>query len=249
MLAVLSALEQEIRNMVKEMRTDRILEFGECKIREGVYSRKSALLVSTGMGREKAEQAAVRVMDNYPVSLVISTGFSGALNGRSRTGDIVVCSKIRCAEKNNIVPLPDLECTPRTARLALESAAAPAVQGCGITAAVICSTAAAKHRLGIEYGADIVDMESYWIGRLALERRISFIAVRSILDSQQDDLSFLERVTSGGGIVPSLVFRQLCLHPGHWRETIGIYRKYRLAASSLVIFMKGLIRNLPETEI
>jgi adenosylhomocysteine nucleosidase len=244
MRAIFCALEEEIRDLKLEMKIDRTSEFGTCKIREGQFGRKPALLVTTGMGREKAEQAAVQVLENYPVSLVISTGFGGALNARSKPDDILVCPQVRCAEKNSLVPLPELESTAGLVRLALEYAAVPAIEGRGVTTASVCSTPGAKHSLGIEYGADVVDMESYWIGRQALKRGIPFLAVRSIFDAIQDDLSFLERLSADGKIVPPEVFKLLCLHPGQMPALIRLYRRDRKASAGLSLFFKGLLSYL-----
>ncbi|MBN1189269.1 MAG: hypothetical protein JXA46_05900 [Dehalococcoidales bacterium] len=246
MLAVFSALEAEIKDLKKHAGIYHTTQYGECRIHEGICGEKTVLLVVTGMGREKAERAADRVLGSYPVSRVVSTGFGGALNERSRAGDIIVYTDVRCGEREGRADFPRLECSAGMVRQAVELADVRGLlvmKGRGVTVEEVCSTPADKQRVGLGFSADVVDMESYWIGRKALEKGLPFLSARSIFDSVGDDLSFLEEITAGGRIDISEVLKCLFMR-GQVQEMFGVYRKYRLAAAGLSVFLKNMLRHL-----
>ena len=54
--------------------------------------------------------------------------------------------------------------------------------GTCISAEKVITNSAEKKALNQLYGADVVDMESYWIGKVCRERGVPFLAVRAISD-------------------------------------------------------------------
>ncbi len=64
----------------------------------GAYRDKDAVLMNSGMGRENAEKATSYVLEHYPVSTLVAFGFASALTANSKVGDIIVCSRLCCAD-------------------------------------------------------------------------------------------------------------------------------------------------------
>jgi adenosylhomocysteine nucleosidase len=248
MIAVFCALEQEIKSLKKGMRVDRLRTCPEYTAFEGKYGSREGLLVLTGVGKEKAEQAVGRVLQDYPISLVISAGFGGALTDMMQAGDVIVYSGLKCAgmDGSNLPAGPVPLCDAGPAARALKRPAVPGlrvVRGNGVTAAGVCSTPKSKIDLGRKYQADVVDMESYWIGRITAAKSIPFMAVRSISDSVMDDLTFLDRVTLQGKIVFRKVLFHFLMHPGQLREVYKLWRSYRKAAKNLSVFMAEMMET------
>jgi adenosylhomocysteine nucleosidase len=249
MIAVFCAMEQEMIALKKGIKINRFRSVPEYTALEGKYGSREGLLVLTGVGKEKAEQAVGRVLQDYPVSLVISAGFGGALNEKMLPGDVLVYSGLKCAGING----SDLPAGPVTlcdAKLAARAVQRPAVHGLrvvpgnGVTVASVCATPESKIDLGRNFQADVVDMESYWIGRMAADRGLPFLAVRSILDAVRDDLSFLDCITFQGKIVFRKVLFYFLMHPGQLREVYKLWRNYRKASKNLSVFMEELMESL-----
>jgi adenosylhomocysteine nucleosidase len=246
MLAVFSALELEIQEIKKRMQIKRVCSYPDFETWEGKYGPGEGLLVLTGAGQEKAQKAVNEVLARYPVSLMISTGFGGALNEKTEAGDIIVYSKLKKGELRGerYTIEEDVECDAQLVSRAMGCLAGPdfkVIKGQGVTLYHLCATAASKYRLGQKYQADIVDMESYWIGKIAAGKGLPYIAVRSVFDSLRDDLTVLEQITSNGKSTAGNILRQILLHPG---QSLRLYRNYRKAAKNLAVFMDALIKNI-----
>jgi adenosylhomocysteine nucleosidase len=246
MLAVFGALELEIKELRKRMQINRVCSYPDFSIREGKYGPREVLLVLTGVGQEKAKNALNGVLAQYPICLIMSIGFGGALNDKTNAGDIVVYSKLRRGEssKDRYTVEEDLECDAKLVTQAmscLEGSEFRLIKGQGVTADDLCATPASKCSLGRQYQADIVDMESYWIGKIAAEKGLPFIAIRSVFDALRDDLSVLEQITLKRKIVAKEVLKQILLHPG---QSIRLYHNYRKAAKNLALFVDALVKTI-----
>ena len=170
----------------------------------GHYRQQSVLLAWTGIGRQRAEASAEAVLAHCQVSAVISIGFSGALAGRLQVGDLVLASEmIGLAgpggnEIERTIYQPDRGLL-RAATDALGVMSLRAVSGLTLTTPGIITTPAGKQDLGSQTGAIAVDMESYWIARVASDRGLPFLALRAISDAQEDLLPDLHQILDAGG--------------------------------------------------
>ena len=239
MIAIFCALEDEITDFKKMMQVQEISASKACKIWRGKFGRKESLLVLTGVGKEKAERVTDWVLSQYPLELVISTGFAGALNGKTQVGDIVVYSRLKWGAE-------EVDCDPDLVSQAMIcKAGSPfkSIQGIGVTIDDVCATAESKHRLGSKFAADLVDMESYWIGRIAVGKGIPFLGVRTVFDAVHDDLTLIGRITSGGKIVYWKALKEIIFHFGRLKDLTCYYRNYLKAAQSLAQFMGQLMDN------
>ena len=73
------------------------------------------------------------------------------------------------------------------------------VLGPTVTAPGIIATPAGKQGLGRQTGAVAVDMESYWVARVASERGLPFLALRAISDAQEDLLPPFDQILDANG--------------------------------------------------
>ena len=97
-IALFCAMEEEIGDFKKRMSIKKRSSYQSCRVYEGSCGDKDSLLVLTGMGKERALRATEFVLRKYPVTILISTGFGGALNDKTATGDIVVYSGTVCGD-------------------------------------------------------------------------------------------------------------------------------------------------------
>jgi hypothetical protein len=98
--------------------------------------------------------------------------------------------------------------------------------------------------LGKQYSADLVEMESYWIGRIAADRKLPFLEARSIFDSVRDDLSLLTQILSEGRRNPVLAAANCILHPEGIRTLAYYAGNSKKAARGLAVFVSRLIKEI-----
>ena len=103
----------------------------------------------------------------------------------------------------------------------------------------------AKQTLGRAFRADIVDMESYWIGRIASDRQIPFIAVRAVSDTMRDSLPPFDLILNANGKwqrrKATLYFIS---HPQQLIKMIALYQNTWQARRSLTTFVGNLMANI-----
>lgn len=247
MIAVFSALRQEVSELRKEMSVSRISSLDRFGVIEGKYGGKDILLVLTGVGKKNALKAVQLVLEKYPASAIISTGFGGALNEKTRVGDIVVCSSLYNGEApplNNESLESDSQLVSASQKT-LVNAGSGFLIGTGVTVPFVSSTPENKISLGKQYQADTVEMESYWIAGIAADRKLPFLEARSISDSVQDDLSFLTRIVSGSGkIKPMSAAACLISHPESIKKIRQLDGNAKKAERSLALFLGKLIKEI-----
>lgn len=248
MIAIFSALEEEVRDLKKGMSIYKTSFQGKIRIYEGKCGNRESLLVLTGMGKESARNAAEMVLTRYSVQSVISTGFGGSLNNRTKTGDIVVYSDLIC-EASPEAHYPEGRIQADSALIAAASRALKRTNlgyltGKGISIDRVCVTPEAKYKLGQDFAADAVDMESYWIGQTAASRGLPFLAVRPIFDTVNDDLSILEEITHNSRVSPFKALSYLASHPGQVKKLMDYSRDSKEARKSLAIFIKEFMEEV-----
>jgi nucleoside phosphorylase len=218
-----------------------------CRMYEGNYGKRECVLVLTGMGGEHARQVTQLITSTYPVSALISTGFGGSLNHKTAVGDVVIYARLfEGGMGAPSGPQSDLASDSKLVETAsaLVGHGFRTLVGTGLTLPEVCSLPVAKLELGQKFAADIVDMESYSIGQSALERKYPFIAARSVFDSVEDDLTLLNRITSGGTLSLRKACSRLAAHPGDLRKLLGFSKNAAKARSSLAQFLSGLLEKM-----
>ena len=192
MIVLLAALEEEASGLRRQMALAPEGVAGLCgSAYTGQYRGRPVLLARTGMGRQRAEASAEAVLARYQATVVISIGFSGALEGRLEVGDLVLASELIGStglDGNEIEPTiyQADQGLLRAVTEALRATPLRVVLGPTVTVPGIIATPAGKRSLGGQTGAVAVDMESYWVARAASDRGLPFLALRAISDAQQD---------------------------------------------------------------
>jgi adenosylhomocysteine nucleosidase len=232
------------------MAIEEVITSPGCKVYRGRLEGRDCLVARTGMGRDKAEAAAHLVLQRYPVTAVISLGFAGALSQDLTIGDVVVCSTMHCASgpMGWEGEVEAYRADPGLLALASETAGegVPRIRlGTGVTVRHLASSTQKTQALGIGLGADIVDMESYWIARIASARRVPFIAVRSISDTTQQGVQPFDRIlTADGRLRWKSAAVAFLLHPWYLISVFTLFRNTRRVERNLTAFISRLAARI-----
>jgi len=250
MLALLGAFGQEIVDLRRQMVVAEAVAGQGCKLYRGKSENRDVLLVKTGMGKERAENATKFMLERYPVSAIISLGFAGALAPELSIGDVVVCSTLHCAHKSEDKWVSAGLCVSDEHLLSLASQdmgdiAARCRLGSSVSVLQLESGTKKLQGLAETFHAHIVDMESYWIASIASARQIPFIAIRSISDTMQESVQPFDRILAPDGrlLWKKAVFCFIT-HPQYLINTFTLYRNVRIARKSLFACVRQLVSKM-----
>ncbi|MGH9204492.1 MAG: hypothetical protein ACRD2A_24960 [Vicinamibacterales bacterium] len=203
-----------------------------------------AVLCRTGIGA-RAASATSAVLNRHPARAVLSVGTAGALSPRLRAGDAIICDPVSVSsscgygdEDGSIKSDPALFAATQEAAqrfgLALEA-------GSSLTVNPAVATAEEKRRLWELLGHDVVEMESYWVGRVAAERDLPFLTVRVVSDDAGDaiivDAGF---VRADGTIDYDLLAQWAQQHPDQMTLLGRMAERSRSAGDTLSRFARTL---------
>jgi nucleoside phosphorylase len=180
-----AALRQELAGLERGLVGREESAAGNKRLLRGYYQGCPVLLVQTGPGKQNAVEAARIVLAGYSPRAAVCIGFAGALKAELEGGDLVLCSSLYYLDGQGKLSEP-LNCEAalvQTASEACQSAGLVLRVGGSVTVDEECVLPGAKEGLGRRVPADVVEMENYWLAKVAAERSVRFVAVRAISDT------------------------------------------------------------------
>jgi len=265
MITAVAALEGELVGIRRQMKIAGSFTTGEALFEEGWLAGQECVLVQSGMGRQRAERALEIVLQRYRPSAVLSLGFCGALAARLRAGDLVVCSQLLAllTMPSPLRPSPSvglLNCDTRlvTSALrielpvrwglhwpALHWKTRPVGGGC-LTVPSVANHRQVKEWLSWNFTGAIVDMESYWLGLLAREAGVPFLAVRAVSDPLTESLPMLDGLIDAFGRTKRTeMSRYLVGHPLACGGLLRLAMHAHWAQKSLTGFALSFLKDVP----
>jgi adenosylhomocysteine nucleosidase len=175
-LAIVAALEREVRPLVKSWRITQKEHDGR---RFRFFENGEVVLVCGGIGAVAARRAAEAVIAIFDPKIVCSAGFAGALDPKLRVGDMVRPSTVINAGDGSRTVVDGGE----GVLVSFGSVASPAQ----------------KSKLRESFGADMVDMEAATVARAAEARGKEFTAVKAVSDELDFDFPAMERFVDADG--------------------------------------------------
>jgi nucleoside phosphorylase len=178
---------------------------------------------------------------------LISLGFGGALIPELTIGDVVVCSTMHCAsgpekrDGESEVYHADANLLALASRVSVEGTIRFRL-GRGVTVTQLASSTQKAQEMSHSLHGDIVDMESYWMARIASARQVPFIAIRSISDTMRQGVQPFDRIlTSDGRLLWKRAVVCFLLHPWYLTNVFTLFRNTRHAQRNLTAFASDLV--------
>jgi adenosylhomocysteine nucleosidase len=142
---------------------------------EGTIAGRRVAWVVAGAGLERAERGCRLLIDGHRPGLIVSAGFAGGLAAGIERGRVVSpLLAIRAGHES--IPLVDM------------AAGGIAKSAAIITIDHVAVTAQEKQSLAATTGADLVDMETWGVARVAREAGLGCIGLRVVSDTVSDEL-------------------------------------------------------------
>ena len=190
------------------------------------------LLVMSGMGGEAARQAALALVAAGARGL-LSFGLAGGLDPALAAGAVLLPRAV--TDGDGTVHTAHVPWRERLAALQSARGPAPIVEGVLLSLAQPLTTPLSKSQARARTGAVAVDMESFAIASVAIERGVKFAVARVVVDTAADRVPrcVLEATDPRGAVSYLRLVSGLIRRPPDILALLGLARRYRPAMRSL----------------
>ena len=210
-IAIIAALEREVRELVAGAEV-RHMRMARSKL--PIYGLGDVSITCAGIGPQAAANATEATIQQMHPELIVSVGFSGAVDPALDIGNIVVPGTVI-----------DVDSGQRFSTMHGE--------GVLVSARGIASSEQ-KRSLREKYHALAVDMEAAAVAERATAHRVQFIAMKSISDTSATTLPDFSRfVRENGGFATIPFLLHTMFHPTLWPELRKLAVNTDIAAKSL----------------
>jgi adenosylhomocysteine nucleosidase len=244
-IGVFAAQQSEVEACPAALRSAAQRQVGRFTVFEGDVG----FVCRTGMG-PIAEEATRLAVDALSPRVVLSVGTCGGLNGGLSSGEIVLCERVHEWTE----PAPD-EPQTITADAALVDAATQAASAAQVSARTGASVSidtpawgpGEKRALREWMGHDVVEMESFWIGRVAAESRIPYLAIRVITDGHDETIPNIPGLIGADGTVDqSKLLEYTRDHPEAISRMAEMHRRSEQALANLRTLLDAFIPSISQ---
>jgi len=183
-----------------------------------------------GVGAQRCTAALEQLIEQHEPTQIINIGIAGGLAPSPRAGDVIDFDRVMNETGQTI----DLQTDAPSGQTLL-------------TVHRAADTPAKKRQLHEQYGAAAVDMESFYLARLAADRGIPFRVIRAISDPAETPLPSTtgQWLRSDGSVNVGRAVRHLAAHPSMLPQMLRLRRDTRLAIASLTDHTCRLLTTWP----
>ncbi|HEY3972451.1 MAG TPA: hypothetical protein VGM18_05570 [Candidatus Sulfotelmatobacter sp.] len=217
-VAIVAALEREVRPLVKQWRVSEKDVDGR---RLRFFEKDDIVLICGGIGAEAARRAAEAVIALYAPQAVYSAGFAGAIDSALKVGHILQPRRVMNAGDGSSVQLDRGE-------------------GVLVTFGSVASPEQ-KARLRNSYAAQAVDMEAAAVARAAELRGVRFAVVKVISDEFDFTFPDMSRfVDSSGRFLEGRFAWFTAWRPWLWPQVAKLARNSHRASNVLCDWLRNM---------
>jgi len=210
-IAIVAALEREVRPLVKNWRVSE-QEYDGRRFR--IFENNDVVLICGGIGSVPARRAAEAVIALFTPAKVYSAGFAGALDPHLKIGDVL---------------------RPRKVINAADCSSTSMNEGDGVLVSFgSVASPEQKRKLQESFAAQAVDMEAAAVLRAAEARQIGFAAIKAISDESNFVFPSTERfIDSDGNFLEGQFALFAAMRPWLWPRTLRLAQNSRRASRAL----------------
>jgi adenosylhomocysteine nucleosidase len=204
---------------------------------EGELAGKIVVVVLTGAGQAAARHGAELLIAGHRPRWIIAAGFAGGLDPSLSRNDLVIPHQVIDLEGNLLAieaSIPNLPGVKRT-------------EGRLLTVDRLIARPAEKADLRQLHGADLIDMETSAVARLAHERRLRFLAVRVISDDAGAELpaEVARLLAHSGSYRVGAALRAIWQRPSTVKDFWSLHARALESADRLAACLRRVLDVLP----
>jgi adenosylhomocysteine nucleosidase len=248
-IAIVAALDAELSALERRANARRCPSPAWPPMSEGSLAGKQVLLARTGMGSTRAQEATAVLIERHKPGAVLSIGFAGSVVSEVRVAHLVIARQVYALEgslqEEPLAVSDGLACDPALVELAVAAAQRTRLafrEGASLTVPDVVHRPEVRRRIGDSLPVEMVEMESYWVGRVAADQGIPFLVARTIVDEVDDRLPNLPNmIDETGAVVRGQAFRQLLSRPQEAPALIHLAASARRASQTLAVFAEAFV--------
>lgn len=236
-IGIIAAMPQESDALLRLVEQRDCSDIGSFHCYRFRLSERDCWLIISGMGTQRAAQAARALLSETGLQLLVSVGIAGAVDADLEIGDVVAARNTCLLEQGVLGPVQDLARLSDSARQAAATALKPG------GANLVDGTAVTTH------GADLVqpqpqgmshpvlEMETAGIFEVALEQSIPLLSLRAISDGPRAPIPFnLEAMLDENyNMRIGKILKTILMHPQMLPSLLRMGKNTRLAADNAAI--------------
>jgi adenosylhomocysteine nucleosidase len=204
-------------------------------------------LLTSGMGRQRAAEAARALMDASNPQLLVSGGIAGAVNADLEIGDVVASTDTCFLDKAGLPgPFQPLARLSEAAWQAAKQALQPGRAGLYPGTAITTHGALLIQPQPPQLTNPVLEMETAGIASAAAEKSIAVLSLRSISDGPRAPIPFnLEQMLDEqDNLRTGEIIKTILRHPGMLPQLVRMGRNSRLAADNAAIALIAALSQL-----
>ena len=242
-LAIFSAFPHEIKPLVRNLNATRISSALPFAVFHAPYGSGEVIVVLTGMGTHNAEASLHYVIKEHSPTIILSSGFGGALYDKAAIGELIWASRVLLVNEGvtDILDIPDRE--HLFSRLSQELTIR---EGSIVTLERWMKKPEIKFVLSTPLPFPVCDMETFPLAKASLTRGVPFFAIRSITDRSHEEIPPELLSVSGASGKYSLPrsLKVLVANPSLIPRAIALGRNSALASKNLWNAVRALAEAL-----
>ena len=191
MIGIIAALRPEVSGLIRRLEGVREEREGRARIVTGRIGGREVAVAWGGTGPKRAAAVTRTLIRAKGVRVVVSVGYTGALDPSLGLGDLVIADGAWRTEGIHKETSEWVPCDPEVIRFidgAARGLGTPTRVGPYATLDRFVHQASRKAALHRELGAVVVEMESAAVGAAAREAGLPWGAVRAVSDVSRGDL-------------------------------------------------------------
>lgn len=232
MIGLTAALPREVDGILRKLVRSERERVGACALHRGSLRGVPVVLAVTGMGAQRATDGARALLAGGHVTTLLSLGFAGALTDALPVGSLALPERLL---------LDGDPAAAVTSEAGLRARLLPAARAAGlevhagdcVTAPRMVTAPGARAALAAAHGAELVDMEGYWLAREAAAAGVPYASVRAVSDTPGDHHPVLVEALADGRLRVSRVVRGYAAHPREAAKLPRLIANARAAATAL----------------
>lgn len=179
-LAIIAALDDEVRIIASKMEVDVRLHRRPALFRVGRYGGMQIVLARSGVGPKAMAAAAAFLLAQYRPAFCLHVGYCGGTNPQDQAGDLIVADAIVDAGSGERFAAK-AECVER-ALLLCRDANLRARSGALVTVEKAVEQPHEKAFVGTQHEAIGIDMESAALAAACAQQQVASLVVRAVFD-------------------------------------------------------------------
>ena len=182
MIGIIGAVDEEAAEIKKEIKDIKEEVISGISFFRGKFNQKEVVFVQSGIGKVNAAITATLLIEKFDVKTVIFSGVAGSLSKDLKVGDVVAGVDVVQHDVDATAFESDKNLLEKVQNISHK-----VVLGRILTGDQFVSKKDVKIKLGEDFSALCVDMESGAVAQVCSRLNVKFLIIRSISDSITDE--------------------------------------------------------------